>query len=245
MRVIPAIDLKDGKCVRLFQGDFNQCTEYDDDPPALAAKYQEMGFTELHIVDLDGAQSGQQLNRATIAAIAAQSQLTIQLGGGIRDAGTIAAWLDAGVSRCVIGSCAVTEPTLVREWLSEFGPERIMLALVVRFTGKSPRLATHGWTTDNELTLWQCLEDYQSFGLQQVLCTDVSRDGAMSGPNLDLYVDVIDRFPAITLQASGGVRNMADLDQLQEIGAHAAITGRALLDGRITETEIRSFLHAA
>jgi phosphoribosylformimino-5-aminoimidazole carboxamide ribotide isomerase len=245
MRVIPAIDLKDGKCVRLFQGDFNRCTEYDDDPPALAAKYQEMGFTELHIVDLDGAQSGQQLNRATIAAIAAQSQLTIQLGGGIRDAGTIAAWLDAGVSRCVIGSCAVTEPTLVREWLSEFGPERIMLALDVRFTGKSPRLATHGWTTDNELTLWQCLEDYQSFGLQQVLCTDVSRDGAMSGPNLDLYVDVIDRFPAITLQASGGVRNMADLDQLQEIGAHAAITGRALLDGRITETEIRSFLHAA
>jgi phosphoribosylformimino-5-aminoimidazole carboxamide ribotide isomerase len=191
MRVIPAIDLKDGKCVRLFQGDFDRCTEYNDDPPLLAAKYQAMGFTELHIVDLDGAQSGQQLNRATIAAMAAESQLTIQLGGGIRDTGTVDAWLDAGVSRCVIGSCAVTEPALVREWFNEFGPnefgpERIMLALDVRFAGKSPRLATHGWTADNDVTLWQCLEDYQAFGLQHVLCTDVCRDGAMSGPCMQM-----------------------------------------------------------
>lgn len=245
MRIIPAIDLKDGKCVRLYQGDFDRCTEYSDDPPAIARNYQTMGFTELHIVDLDGAQSGQQGNRAVISSIAAASRLTIQLGGGIRDTGTIAEWLDAGVSRCVIGSCAVTDPALVREWCREFGPDRIVLALDVRFVSGSPRLATHGWTENSELTLWDCLDDFQSFGLQHVLCTDVSRDGAMSGPNLKLYADVIDRYPTIRLQASGGVRNMADLDRLQKMGAHAAITGRALLDGRITETEIRSFLRAA
>ena len=245
MQVIPAIDLKDGKCVRLFQGDFDQCTEYSDDPPAIARKYQAMGFADLHVVDLDGARSGRQQNRAIISAIAAESELTIQLGGGIRDTGTIAEWLDAGVSRCVIGSRAVTDPALVREWCSEFGPDHIMLALDVRIVSKSPQLATHGWMTNSELTLWDCLDDFQSIGLQHVLCTDVSRDGAMSGPNLDLYAEVIGRFPAIKLQASGGVRNMADLDQLKQLGAYAAITGRALLDGLITETEIRSFLRAA
>lgn len=245
MQVIPAIDLKDGKCVRLFQGDFDQRTDYGDDPIEFARKYQAIGFTDLHIVDLDGAQSGWQRNRDIISAIVAESRLTIQLGGGIRNTETVAGWLEAGVTRCVIGSCAVTDAGLVKDWCSEFGPERIMLALDVRIIDESPRLATHGWTMNSELTLWQCLDDYQSSGLQHVLCTDVSRDGALSGPNLDLYAEIIRRFPAIKLQASGGVRNMADLGNLNKLGAHAAITGRALLDGRITEMEIRSFLRAA
>lgn len=242
MQVIPAIDIKDGKCVRLFQGDFDQRTEYSNDPAIIARKFQAMGFSSLHIVDLDGAQSGQQRNRDIVSAIAAETKLTIQVGGGVRDAATISNWLDKGVSRCIVGSVAVANPDLVREWCCEFGGDRVVLALDVRIDGnKMPRLTTHGWTTSSEMTLWQYLDDYLAIGPQHVLCTDVSRDGAMTGPNLDLYQEIVSRYPTIRLQASGGVRNVADLGRLRVIGAQAAITGRALLDMKITEAEVRSF----
>ena len=242
MQIIPAIDISFGSCVRLYQGDFELRTEYSADPAAIARKYEAMGFRELHVVDLDGAHSGQQKNHDIVSAIADETNLSIQLGGGIRHTETIRNWFEKGVSRCVIGSCAITDPALVREWCNEFGADRIVLALDVRLINKLPRLATHGWTTISEQTLWQCLDDFQSIGLRQVLCTDIRRDGAMTGPNLDLYTDFVARFPAISLQASGGVRDVNDLNQLRHIGAGAAITGRALLDGKITDREARSFL---
>ncbi|MCH7637210.1 MAG: 1-(5-phosphoribosyl)-5-[(5-phosphoribosylamino)methylideneamino]imidazole-4-carboxamide isomerase [Proteobacteria bacterium] len=246
MQVIPAIDLQAGKCVRLFQGDFDQCTEYSDDPAAVARKFQGMGFACLHIVDLDGARSGRQENREIVAAIARESNLTIQLGGGVRDEKTISSWLDAGVTRIIIGSAAVTCPESVRDWCRKCGADRIVLALDVRIDDdKTPRLTTHGWTRTTDITLWQCVDDFQTVGLRHVLCTDVSRDGAMSGPNADLYAEFVDRYPTIQLQASGGVRHIADLKRLRSIGADGAITGRALFEGQITEQEIRAFLHDA
>jgi len=246
MQVIPAIDLQAGKCVRLFQGDFDQCTEYSDDPVAVAQKFQGMGFACLHIVDLDGARSGRQDNREIVAAIARESNLAIQLGGGVRDENTILAWLDAGVTRIIIGSAAVTYPESVRDWCRQFGADRIVLALDVRLEDSEvPRLTTHGWTRTTDITLWQCVDNFQAVGLRHVLCTDVSRDGAMSGPNAGLYAEFVGRYPTIQLQASGGVRHIGDLTRLRSIGADSAITGRALLEGQITEQEIRAFLHDA
>lgn len=241
MKVIPAIDLKQGKCVRLLQGDFDKVTEYSDDPVAVAQEFTRFSTTDLHIVDLDGARTGEQHNRDVIARIAATTDLTIQLGGGIRDRSTVESWLGNGVARCVIGSLAITEPDVVKSWIVGFGGDRIVLALDVRVDDGVPFITTHGWTSSSTTTLFECIENFRGLGLRHVLCTDVSRDGAMAGPNIALYKQVTSRFPDMQLQASGGVRNVADLQELRSSGIPAAITGRALLDGRITAAEMVSF----
>lgn len=246
MNIIPAIDLRDGQCVRLFQGDFDRQTNYAQDPVELAHQYETMGFDTLHIVDLDGARSGQQQNQEIIRRIVELSKLTVQLGGGLRTDSQLDTWFDSGLARVVIGSLAVTEPTRVRDWLETFGPERIILALDVNVdSSRIPRVATHGWQQTEEKTLWQCIEEYRTAGIKHLLCTDISRDGAMTGPNLGLYEELINRYPDICLQASGGVRSIKDLQALREIGARAAITGRALLEGKITAAEVETFLPAA
>lgn len=246
MKIIPAIDLRQGQCVRLFQGDFDRQTIYGKDPVALAGSYQTMGFSNLHIVDLDGARSGQQENQAIIRSIIDSSDLAVQVGGGIRSAQQLESWLDAGVARVVIGSLAIIRPRLVSEWLSSYGPEKVVLALDVTLdeTG-TPQVATHGWTRPGNMTLWQCIDTYLDVGLQHVLCTDISRDGAMTGPNIELYAQLIGKYPQIQLQASGGVRDINDLKALDRIGVPAAISGRALLDGKIDSTELSTFLPAA
>ena len=246
MRIIPAIDIRDGCCVRLFQGEFDRQTEYSKDPVSVGRGFESLGLADLHIVDLDGAQSGTQGNEQVVRALADATGFSIQLGGGIRDDSTLARWLDAGVDRCVIGSVAVTDSRRVREWLERFGPARIVLALDVRLRDDgTPMLATHGWTRDSGRSLWEVVDEYRAAGLSQVLCTDISRDGAMSGPSLRLYREFIEKYPDIDLQASGGVRDIEDLYALRTTGAASAITGRALLDGRISKEEIASFLRAA
>ena len=246
MIVIPAIDLKDGNCVRLFQGDFTRETHYDDNPSAVAQRYEKLACTELHLVDLDGAQSGTQRNRGLVQSILKTSSLNIQLGGGIRDRDAVRDWFDAGVQRVVIGSLAVTEPARVQQWMREFGADRFVLALDCRCDDHgTPWLATHGWTRTSAVRLWDSVDQFTRHGLLHVLCTDVSRDGAMTGPSLELYREFIERFPAIALQASGGVRSIDDLQALRDLGAAAAITGRALLDGCITAEELRSFQQSA
>ena len=245
MKVIPAIDLKDGKCVRLFQGRFTEVTTFSEQPPEIAQQYASLRTTDLHVVDLDGARSGQQANREAIRAIVAKTQMDIQLGGGIRDEKTIESWFSAGVARCVIGSAAVTEPENVRKWLQRYGGDRIVLALDVQIRDDGiPLLTTHGWTQATDTTIFDAIDGYCDVGLKHVLCTDVSRDGAMAGPNLQLYGEILRRFPALLLQASGGVRDVADLAALREAGMPAAITGRALLEGAITAEEVRSFLQS-
>lgn len=243
MNVIPAIDLRGGRCVRLYQGEFDRETEYSSDPVAVADRFAGLGVAHLHIVDLDGARSGTQQNQEIVNAIAQRSSLSIQLGGGIRDYDNVAQWLEAGVDRCVVGSMAVTDAATVKDWLGQFGANRIVLALDVRIDESgTPRLSTHGWERLSDLSLWDCVDDYLASGLQHVLCTDVSRDGALSGPNIALYEKFTRRFDTVALQASGGVRDLDDLHALRDAGAAAAITGRALLDGKLGEAEIRSFL---
>lgn len=244
MRIIPAIDLQEGKCVRLLKGDFAAVTEYSSDPAAVGRQFSALAVEDLHIVDLDGARTGRQGNRETVREIAASSGLSVQLGGGIRSREDVAGWLDAGVARCVVGSVAIREPQTVAAWIREFGTDAIVLALDVRLDADAePILTTHGWTEDAGMSLWECLDAYPA--ASHVLCTDVSRDGAMAGPNFELYVEILNRYPALQLQASGGVRDIDDLELLRELGVPAAITGRALLDGRITALEVASFPRSA
>ena len=244
MKIIPAIDLHEGKCVRLLKGDFDAVTEYSSDPAAVGARFSALAVEDLHIVDLDGARTGQPGNRRLVQEIAASSGLRVQLGGGIRSRADVAAWLDAGVSRCVVGSVAIREPQTVAAWMDEFGPDAVVLALDVRLDASGePLLTTQGWTEDAGTRLWDCLDAYSN--ARHVLCTDVSRDGAMTGPNFELYVEILKRHPTLQLQASGGVRNIDDLELLRELGVPAAITGRALLDGSITAEEVASFPRSA
>jgi len=242
MKIIPAIDVQAGKVVRLYQGDFEQSTEYSDDPLSVARTFEGFSTTDLHIVDLDGARSGTQVNREIISRLAGETEMSVQLGGGIRNLETLTGWLDAGVSRCVIGSLAITEPDAVKSWLVKYGAECIVIAFDVSMDDAGiPLVTTHGWTTESTSSIFECIEDYLGVGLRHVLCTDVSRDGAMSGPNVELYRRILGRFPTLQLQASGGVRDIRDLEALRDNGLPAAITGRALLDGKIGPAEVAAF----
>lgn len=246
MTIIPAIDLRGGRCVRLLRGDFARETTYSDDPVLLARRYRDSGLERLHVVDLDGARTGTQAHQALLERIVAELDVDIQLGGGIRDRETLAGWLRAGVARCVIGSTAVSDRKSVADWLAEFGAESIVLAMDVRTEERSePRLATDGWLCASETTLWEAMEFYAAAGVRHVLCTDVGQDGSMMGANIALYAEFLRRYPDVALQGSGGVRNLDDLRELRDVGCAAAITGRALLDSAITLDEVTTFLRGA
>lgn len=245
MKIIPAIDICDGKCVRLYQGDYAKVTEYSNNPAAIAEQFARLRVDDLHIVDLDGARTGTQKNAELVAAIARRAPFATQLGGGIRSAADARMWLDRGISRCVVGSMAIQSPQIFLKMLHELGGEQLVLALDIDLSGPEPLVATQGWTELSDKTLWACLEDFVPAGLQHVLCTDISRDGAMTGPNVALYVEIIERFPELALQASGGVRHLQDLEELRAAGIPAAITGRALLDGHIAADEVASFQQSA
>jgi phosphoribosylformimino-5-aminoimidazole carboxamide ribotide isomerase len=245
MDLLPAIDLRDGRCVRLLKGDFAQETHYDVDPVTLATEYAALGARWLHVVDLDGAKRGSPANLALIESMRAAAGVEVQLGGGIRTRASLEQVL-AVAARVVIGSLAVSDPELVAAWLTEFGPERVMLALDVRVDAKGmPLVATHGWTRGSTLTLAAAIERYAPAGLRHVLCTDIDRDGALTGPNTELYRDSVARWPKIAFQASGGVRDAADLTALAATGVAATVSGKALLEGKLKPEEIRPFLRGA
>jgi phosphoribosylformimino-5-aminoimidazole carboxamide ribotide isomerase len=246
MQLIPAIDLKDGRCVRLLQGDFGAETRYDVTPEGLYARFADLGAEYLHVVDLDGARNGAQAHLPIVSSLAARGRLKLQVGGGLRDRVTVERTLAAGATRVVLGSLAVTDPDLVAGWIRRFGPEAIVLALDVRIGADGlPRLATHGWLEQSPLVLWDAVARYLPAGLRHVLCTDVGCDGAMNGPNFDLYVEATRRFPGVAWQASGGVRDARDLWALAGGGVAAAVSGRALLEERISPEELQPFLPAA
>jgi phosphoribosylformimino-5-aminoimidazole carboxamide ribotide isomerase len=231
--------------VRLLKGDFERETRYERDPVALAERYGELGARWLHVVDLDGAKRGTPAHLELVQRRRAASGLRVQFGGGLRNRETLDAALEV-VDRAVIGSLAVTAEPLVSGWLTELGPERLTLALDVRLdAGGTAHVATHGWTQDSTLTLADAVARYREAGLRHVLCTDIDRDGAMSGPNVALYRDCVQRWPAIAFQASGGVRHVADLTALADAGVAATVSGKALLEGRLTPKEIRPFLRGA
>ena len=229
--------------MRLLRGDFAQETHYDADPADLAAKYRDLGAAWLHVVDLDGAGQQGPGNRGIIGRLAAQGALKMQVGGGLRDLTMVEQMLDLGVARVVIGSAAVTGVDAVRGWLERFGPERVTLAFDVRLdAGGTPRVATHGWQRQSELSLWSALANYAGSPLKHVLCTDVDRDGALAGPNVALYADAVRRHPHIHWQASGGIRDARDLHALADTGAAAAVSGKALLEGLIPAEDLQPFL---
>jgi phosphoribosylformimino-5-aminoimidazole carboxamide ribotide isomerase len=243
MRLIPAIDLKAGHCVRLLHGDFASETRYAAGPATLLANYRDLGADWLHIVDLDGAKEGDLANRAIILQLAAQTAVKLQVGGGLRNTAAVTQMLDLGVARAVIGSAALTQPEQVRSWLEHFGAERITLAFDVRFDDQgTPRVATHGWQRQSELSLWSAVANFDGSPLLHVLCTDVGRDGALTGPNIALYSEAVRRHPQIQWQASGGIRDARDLHALRDAGAAAAISGKALLEELIPAEDLQPFL---
>jgi phosphoribosylformimino-5-aminoimidazole carboxamide ribotide isomerase len=245
MRLIPSIDLRGGRCVRLLKGDFDAETRYDLDPRDLLRRYASLGAEWLHIVDLDGARDGELANRALIGELAALSAVRIQMGGGVRSAAVIDDLFGAGVARVVVGSAAVDAPADTAEWLRHYGGERVCLGFDVALDEAGvPRLRTHGWRTATSRSLWDAVDAYLPAGLTHVLCTDIARDGALGGPNVALYAEATRRYPHIAWQASGGVSGAADLAQLAASGAAAAISGKALLENRLSTEELQPYLRA-
>ena len=234
--VIPAIDLRDGQVVRLRQGDYAQQTTYAADPRELARRYADAGARWLHLVDLDGARSGQSGNLAVIAAIAADG-VAIQAGGGVREEADVQRLFDAGVQRVVLGSVAIRDPARVADWLAKFGAERLTLALDTRHANGRWILPSAGWTEVESRTLDELAPWYATHGARHLLCTDIDRDGMLAGFNLDLYRHLAASVPQLALQASGGVRSLDDIRAARDAGAKAVILGRALLDGRFTVAE--------
>jgi phosphoribosylformimino-5-aminoimidazole carboxamide ribotide isomerase len=244
--LIPAIDIRGGRVVRLAQGDYARQTDFDADPVALAAAFAGAGARWLHVVDLDAARSGGWSLGPLVRAIRARTQLRIQTGGGVRGEHDFAAILEAGAERVVVGTLAVREPMRVADWLAREGGDRLVLALDAR-QGEDGRwrVPVAGWTAESGATLEGLLQHYAGLGLRHALCTDIARDGMLSGFNLDLYRWIAGRWPRVQVQASGGVRGLGDIEGAREAGAAAAILGRALLEGRFDLREALERAEAA
>lgn len=235
MIIYPAIDLRNGQCVRLYQGDYAQQTIYDADPFARITQFVDDGAAWLHIVDLDGAKNPEQSQRALIAQLIENSTASVQIGGGIRSQQHIMQLLDHGAARVIIGSLAITAPKQVCEWLNYFGCDRIVLAFDITHNAvKQPVIATHAWQTVSQSSLFEVIDCYQSAGLKHVICTDITRDGTLTGPNHDLYRKILDKFPNLQLQASGGVHTLSDIQLLKQACIPGVIVGRALYEHKFS-----------
>lgn len=236
--VYPAIDVRAGKVVRLRQGDYADETRYGDDPLAFALRYADAGATWLHLVDLDAAKAGGYTLQPLLREIRRQTGLQVQTGGGVRSEADVAALLEAGAERVVVGSLAVTAPETVMGWLATFGSERITVALDTRQDETGAwRLPVHGWTQVASDTLDALLARYADAGLVHLLCTDIARDGMLAGPSIALYQPLCQRYPGVRVQASGGVRDAADVAAARAAGCAGVVLGKALLDGRLSLAE--------
>lgn len=249
MYLIPAIDLREGRVVRLSQGDYDRQTDYAEDAVALAERYQSAGARMLHVVDLDGARSGDGHNLSTIAAIGQALRIPVQTGGGVRSLDDIAQRLEAGATRVVVGSLCIKAPQLFEAALARFGPSALVAGLDVlaedsaQGTVWRPRAA--GWTEAADSDLHALLARFGDAGLQHLLCTDISRDGMLAGASTALYEELVARYPDLAIQASGGIGEEADLVAVAATGVDACIVGRALLEGRIEHDRIRAWSPSA
>lgn len=243
MKLYPAIDLLDGRVVRLHKGDFDAVTDYGSDPAAVAAAYLAQGAEYLHVVDLSGARDGARRQSETIQSLS-NTGLRLQVGGGIRSREEIASILKAGAERVIVGSLAVQAPKTVSGWISEFGAERVVAAFDVRIEAGTIWPLVAGWTRKGDEPLAALLERYAQSGLRHALVTDVDRDGALQGPNTGLYRDLCELWPDIAWQASGGVASLSDLTALKAAGAAGAIVGKALFENRFTLGEALSCLRS-
>ena len=234
MEIVPAIDMIEGRCVRLSQGDFNKSKEYDASPLEMAKRYEDVGVRRLHLVDLDGARAGIPQNLRNLEQIASATSLEVEWGGGVRSRESIASVLNAGAAGVICGSLALQEPRLFSAFLKEYGEERIILGADI----SGGKIATKGWLEISSTTIEEVIELFLKDGLKRVICTDISKDGMLQGPAVELYSALMERFPTMHLTASGGVGSMADLENLEAAGGPAAIVGKAIFEERITLKEI-------
>lgn len=239
--VYPALDIRDGSVVRLLQGDYARQTTYGDDPLPRAQAFAAAGAGWMHLVDLDAAKAGGYTLAPLLRQIATSTPLKVQTGGGVRGRDDVARILDAGASRVVIGSLAVRQPDEVLAWLDEFGAEQLTIALDTRQGDDGVwRLPVHGWTETADVTLDELAARYVQAGMKHLLCTDISRDGMLSGPNIALYGHLARLLPGVAVQASGGVRDVADIRAAKAAGCGGAVLGKALLEGRLELDEALS-----
>jgi phosphoribosylformimino-5-aminoimidazole carboxamide ribotide isomerase len=237
MQIIPAIDLIDGKCVRLTEGDYAQKKIYNEDPLEVAKAFEGIGLMRLHLVDLDGAKAGEVVNWKVLERIANQTQLIIDFGGGIKKETTLQTVFDTGANYATIGSLAVKNRAVFEEWIESFGADAFMLGADVF----EEKIAIGGWIEKTNIDVNGFIQSYMNKGITQIFCTDIQKDGKLAGPSIDLYKKIIEQFPTLQLIASGGVSNMEDLHALRTIGCTGAIVGKAIYENRITLEELARF----
>ena len=239
IEIIPAIDIIGGKCVRLTNGDYDKQRTYADNPAEMAAELESLGARRLHVVDLDGAKSRHIVNTATLERITGRTNLVVDFGGGIKSEDDIERAFRFGASMVTVGSVAVTDKALMQRWIDTYGAERIILGADVR----DGRISVNGWKEDSQEEIADFLEYYINKGVTKVLCTDISRDGTLEGPSLELYRKILRRFPDLYLIASGGVSGVGDIRELDSAGVPAVVFGKAFYEGRISKEEFRNLFN--
>ncbi len=235
MEIIPAIDIIDGKCVRLEQGDYDKVTLYHKDPLEVAKQFEDTGLKRLHLVDLDGAKAGSVRNWKVLERIAAKTSLIIDFGGGIKTERDVQIVFSSGAALATVGSIAVKNEEEFLRWLLKFGAGKFLLGADV----KKEKITVSGWQETTEIWIYDFIQKFINQGVQQIFCTDVSKDGKLEGPAIDLYKNIISKFPELYFIASGGVSSVNDLEELKEIGCKAAIVGKAIYEEKITLSELQ------
>lgn len=236
IEIIPAIDIIEGRCVRLSQGDYGRSKVYDALPLDMALAYQDAGVSRLHLVDLDGAKQSEPANLRVLEQLASRTGMKIEWGGGIKSEEALRSVFDAGAAFAICGSVAALKPELFREWLLAFGPKVILGADI-----KDGRVAVNGWLAETELGIEELIDMFAGDGLGNVICTDISRDGMLQGPSFELYKDLQQRYDAIDITVSGGISCMADIERLEEMELRKVIVGKAIYEGRITMEDIEQW----
>lgn len=235
IQLIPAIDIIEGKCVRLSKGDYETKKIYNEDPLEVARQFEDNGIQRLHLVDLDGARTGRIVNYKVLETLAARTNLIIDFGGGLKSREDLHIAFDSGARMVTGGSIAVKNPDEFTDWIKTFGPQRIILGSDVR----DRKIATSGWSETSERDILEFLKNYINLGITQTICTDISKDGMLEGPSINLYQEILQQFPDLHLIASGGVSNMKDIEELEKAGVPAVIFGKAIYEGKIGMEEIR------
>ena len=237
MHIIPAIDLIDGKAVRLTQGDYRLKTEYNARPLEVAQQFEDAGLTRLHLVDLDGARENRIINWKVLELIASKTHLHVDFGGGVQSDDDLRMAFECGAKQVTGGSIAVKQPDVLERWLSQYGPERIILGA----DAKNEKIAVSGWEEGTDVWIYDFLETWIDVGVQYVISTDVAKDGLLQGPSFDLYRNLQDRFPDLNIIASGGVSSMSDIEMLADTDIYGVIVGKAIYEGRVTLKELTKF----
>ena len=237
MQIIPAIDIIEGKCVRLTEGDYAQKKIYNEDPLEVAKQFEGVGLMRLHLVDLDGAKAGAVVNWKVLEKIANKANLVIDFGGGIKTEAALKTVLDTGATYATIGSLAVKQRAIFEQWIERFGAAVFMLGADVH----TEKIAIGGWIEKTEIDVYDFIGSYMNKGVTQIFCTDIQKDGKLEGPSIELYQKILQQYPTLQLIASGGVSQLKDLEDLRRIGCSAAIVGKAIYENKISLLELSSF----